>query len=50
MSRCIDDAAIARVLAETRRYEEITRTGEPLQVTPPTTEWKSTLCKRCWRR
>ena len=27
------DDAIARVLAETRRYEAITRTGEPLQVT-----------------
>ena len=28
-----DDAAIARVLADTRRFEEITRTGAPLAVT-----------------
>ena len=28
-----DDDAIARMLAETRRLEEITRTGEPLRVT-----------------
>ena len=28
----LDDAAISRVLAETRRLEEITRTGEPLLV------------------
>ncbi|MBY0576935.1 MAG: MBL fold metallo-hydrolase [Gallionellaceae bacterium] len=27
-----DDATIASVLAETRRFEEITRTGEPLEV------------------
>ena len=27
-----DDLAIARVLAETQRFEEITRTGEPLRV------------------
>ncbi len=29
----LDDAAISRVLAETRRLEEITRTGEPLRIT-----------------
>ena len=29
----LDDAAISRVLAETRRLEEITRTGEPMLVT-----------------
>ena len=28
-----DDAAITRVLADTRRFEEITRTGAPLHVT-----------------
>ncbi len=28
-----NDAAIARVLADTRRYEEITRSGAPLEVT-----------------
>jgi uncharacterized protein (DUF1697 family) len=27
------DEAISRVLAETRRYEEISRTGKPLRVT-----------------
>jgi ribonuclease BN (tRNA processing enzyme) len=27
-----DDAAIERVLADTRRFEEITRSGEPLKV------------------
>jgi hypothetical protein len=27
-----DDAAIARVLADTRRFEEITRTGELLRI------------------
>ena len=28
----LDDAAISKVLAETRRFEEITRTGDPLKV------------------
>ena len=28
----LDDAALARMLEETRRYEEITRTGEPLRI------------------
>jgi phosphoribosyl 1,2-cyclic phosphodiesterase len=28
----LDDAALARMLEETRRYEEITRTGEPMRV------------------
>ena len=28
-----DDASIARVLADTRRYEEICRTGAPMTVT-----------------
>ena len=28
----LDDTALANMLAETRRFEEITRTGEPLQV------------------
>ncbi len=28
-----DDETISRVLADTRRLEEITRTGEPLRVT-----------------
>ena len=27
------DDGIARILAETRRYEEITRTGKPLRIT-----------------
>jgi hypothetical protein len=28
----LDDTAIAKMLAETRRFEEITRMGEPLRV------------------
>jgi phosphoribosyl 1,2-cyclic phosphodiesterase len=28
----LDDAALAKMLAETKRYEEITRTGDPLRV------------------
>jgi hypothetical protein len=28
-----DDASIEHVLADTRRYEEICRTGEPMKVT-----------------
>src|SRR5262249_57172185 len=28
----LDDAALSKMLAETKRYEEITRTGDPLRV------------------
>ncbi len=36
-----DDERIARLLAETRRLEEITRTDHRVEVWPPTTAWRS---------